>query len=54
MEFWRTNAPGFYSAIIKNFKDKLDMLFIETLCKIGTLINEQVTVMEMYEVFIED
>ena len=30
------------------------MLFIDTLRKIGTLINEQVTVTETYEVFIGD
>ena len=46
MPFGHTNAPGFYSTIMKNFKDIWDMLFQETLRKIGTLINEQVTVTE--------
>ena len=51
MPFGPTNDPSFYSAMMKNFKDKWDMLFIETLRKIGTLINEQVTVTETDEVF---
>ena len=46
MPFGTTNAPIFYSAMMKNFKDERDMLFIETLCKIGTLIKEQVTLMK--------
>ena len=52
--FDTTNAPGFYSAMMKNFVDKWDMLFIENLRKIGTLFNEQVTVRETDEVFIGD
>ena len=54
MPFDPTNATGFYSAMMKNFKDKWIMIFIETLRKIGTLINEQVTVIETDEVFIGD
>ena len=49
-----TNATGFYSAVMKNFKDKCSMLFIEDLRKIGTLINEQIKVTETDEVFIGD
>ena len=45
-------APGLYSAMMKSFKDEWDMLFIETLRKIGILINEQVTVTETNEVYI--
>ena len=37
-----------------NFKDEWDMIFIETLRNLGNLFNEQVTVMETYEVFIGD
>ena len=48
MLFGPTNAPGFYSATMNNFKDKRDILFIETLRKIGTLINEQVKFTETY------
>ena len=33
------NALGFYSNMMNNFKDKWDVLFIEILRKIGTLIN---------------
>ena len=40
MPFGPTNAPGLYSAMMKNFKEKWDMIFIETLHKIGTLISE--------------
>ena len=40
--------------MMKNFRDEWYMLFIETLCKIGTLLNEQVTVTETDELFIED
>ena len=47
MPFGATNAPGFYSVIMKNIKDEWDMLFIDNLCKIGTLVNEQVTVTEI-------
>ena len=39
---------------MSNFKDKWDMVFIETLHKIETLVSEQVTVTEIYEVFIGD
>ena len=51
MSFVPTNSPGFYSDMMKNFKDKWDMLFIEALSKIRNLINEQVTVTETDEVF---
>ena len=44
MPFGPTNSPGFYSDMIKNFKDIWDMLFIETLHKTGTFINEKFTV----------
>ena len=54
IKFGPTNAPSFYSATMKNFKYEWDMLFIETLRKIGTLINEQGTVTEIDEVFIGD
>ena len=54
MPFGTTNTPGFYSATIKNFKDEWDMILRETLWKIGTLVNEQVTVTETYEFFIRD
>ena len=54
MPFRTINAPGLYSDIMKNFKDEWVMLFIYTFRKIGTLINEQVTVIEIDEVFIED
>ena len=37
---------------MKNFKDEWDIIFIETLRKVGTLINEQVTVTDTDEVFI--
>ena len=40
--------------MMKNFKDEWVMLFIETLRKIGTLINEQVKVTETDELFIGD
>ena len=49
-----TNIPDLYSDIMKNFKDEWYMIFIETLHKIGTLINEQVAVTETDEVFIGD
>ena len=39
---------------MKNFKDEWDILFIENLRKIGTLINEKFTFTEKYEVFIVD
>ena len=52
--FIPTNAPGSYSDIMKNFKEERNMLFIETLSKIGTLVTEQVTVTEIDEVFIGD
>ena len=54
MPFGPINYPGFYSDTMKKFKDEWDMIFIETLLKIGTLLNEQVTVTETYEVFIRD
>ena len=44
MPFVHTNNPGSYSAMRKNFKYEWDIIFIETLRKIGTLFNEQVTV----------
>ena len=40
--------------MMKNFKYEWDMIFIKTLWNSGTLINEQVTVTETYEVFIGD
>ena len=40
--------------MMKNFKDKLEILFIVTLRKIGALINEQATVTETDKVFIGD
>ena len=54
IQFGVTYSPGFYSDVIKNFKYKWDVLFIEALCKIVTLINEQVTVTKTYEVFLGD
>ena len=39
---------------MKEFKYECDILFIDILRKIGTLINEQVTVTETDEVFIGD
>ena len=54
MPFGTTNAPCFYSAMMKNFKDKRDMLFIDTLRKIGTLISEKVAVTKTDEVIIGD
>ena len=54
MPFGPNNAPGFYSNITNKFKGKWDILFIETLRKIGTFVNEQVTVTETDEVFIGD
>ena len=52
MTFGPTDAPGFYSDMTNKFKVKWYMLFIETLCKIVTLINEQVKVTETDELFI--
>ena len=54
MLFGPTNTPGFYLAMMMNFKEKWDMLLIETLRKIGALINDQFTVTETDEVFIGD
>ena len=51
MPFRPTNYPGLYSYMIKNFKYEWDILFIETLHKIGTLINEQVIVTGTDEFF---
>ena len=51
-----TDSPGLYTAMMMNFKYEWDMLFIETLSRIGTLTKKQVTVTETEtdEVFIED
>ena len=54
MPFGPTNAPGFCLAMMKNFKEKWYIIFIETIRKIGTILNEQVKVMETDEVFIGD
>ena len=54
MPFEITDTPGLYSDTMTNFKEEWDMLFIETLCKIVTLINKQVTVTETDELFIGD
>ena len=53
MPFVPMNAPVLYSDTMKKFKDEWDMLFIKTLQKIGILLNEQVTVMETDELFLE-
>ena len=52
MSFVPTNSSGFYSDMMKNFKEKWDMLFIEALSKIINFINEQVTVTKTDEVFV--
>ena len=52
MPFGPTNTPDFYSDMMKNFKYEWYVVFVETLCEIGTLINEQVALTETYEVFI--
>ena len=39
MSFGTSNFPCFYSAMMKIFKDECGMIFIDTLCKIVTLIN---------------
>ena len=54
MQFGPAKAPCFYSDTMKKFMDKWDMLFIENLRQIGTIIKKEVTVMEIYEVFIGD
>ena len=44
-----THTTGLYSAMMENFNYKWDIIFIDTLHKIGTLINEQVSVKETDE-----
>ena len=46
MPFGTTNAPGFYSAMTKNFKYEWDIIFIETFIKIGTLFSEKLQLQE--------
>ena len=50
--FGPTNAPGFYSAMMKNFKDEWDMLFIQLLHELKTIRNKPVVVTETDEIFI--
>ena len=39
---------------MKGFKDEWDMLFMETLRNLVTLVSEKITVKEIYDVFVED
>jgi hypothetical protein len=52
MPFGPTNAPGFYSAMMKNLKDEWDFLFIQIVRTIKFLSEEPVTVTAADEIFI--
>ena len=46
MPFGPKNAPGFYSATMRNFKEKWDLIFTQTLRSIDSLVNNSVSVIE--------
>ena len=46
MTFGPTNAPRFYSAMIRNFKEEWDLLFTQMLRSTDILGNSTVAVME--------
>ena len=54
MQFGATYSHIFYSAMMNNFKDKWDILFMENLRYFKTLVSEQVTVTETDEVYVGD
>ena len=52
MPFGPTNAPVFYSAIIRNFKYKWDLLFTQMLHYINTLGKNAVSVTDTDEIYL--
>ena len=50
--FGPTNAPGFYSAMMRNMKEEWDNLFISRLKELLQIDNEAVVVSISMEVFI--
>ena len=52
MPFGPTNAPSFYTAMMKNFKDEWDALFSQTVLALGTFEDEQITLSAAQELLI--
>ena len=52
MPFGPTNAPTFYSAMMKNMKDECDGLFIERLRKLSSIGGEIGFISETMEIYI--
>ena len=50
--FGPTNAPAFYSAMMKNMKDEWDGLFIEKLRELSSIGGETVFISATMEVYI--
>ena len=44
MSFGPTNAPGFYSSMMRNFKEYWDLIFTQTLRSINTIANNAISV----------
>ena len=52
MPFGPKNAPGFYSATMRSFKKEWDLIFTQTLRSIDTLDNNEVSVTETEEIYL--
>ena len=52
--FGPTNAPGFYSAMMQNFKEEWDLIFTQTLRYIDTFSNNAVSVTEKYRIYLNN
>ena len=52
MPFGPTNAPAFYTAMMKNLKDEWDLLFIIVLRSMNTLNGETIRITDANEIFL--
>ena len=52
MPFGPTNAPLFYSSIMRNFKDKWEELFIISVKALSYIDGEPVHVTDSFEIFV--
>ena len=50
MNFGPTNAPPFYTAMMNNFKDELDTLFLQCVSKLKKLNVTPVSVISSLEI----
>ena len=50
MKFGPTNAPPFYTAMMNNFKDELDTLFLQCVAKLKKINVTPVSVISSLEI----